>query len=90
MLVHSKIPRRCIQTLPRYILLINASPSRFSSTKSSKSQTFEDIGVNKWVSGALQKKFPHVKTPTPTQEEFIPAILKGRDVLIQDRTGTGK
>lgn len=30
------------------------------------------------------------KVPTPIQEEVIPALLKGKDVIGLSRTGTGK
>lgn len=63
---------------------------RYSSTQAGQPPTFESIGVDEFVTHGLEKAFPHVKIPTPTQEQFIPAILSGKDVLLQDRTGTGK
>jgi hypothetical protein len=62
----------------------------YSSTKPMQPPTFESIGVDEFVTRGLEKAFPHIQIPTPTQEQFIPAILSGKDVLIQDRTGTGK
>ncbi|KAG8792707.1 hypothetical protein FRC17_008554, partial [Serendipita sp. 399] len=51
---------------------------------------FEDLGVDEYVLRGLYHAFPHIQSPTPVQEDFIPAILGGYDVLLQDHTGTGK
>ncbi len=44
------------------------------------------------VTAELSAKLPAmgIKTPMPVQEAAIPVALKGRDVLAQARTGTGK
>jgi superfamily II DNA/RNA helicase len=52
--------------------------------------TFESAGIRAPIVSALRKAFPDVKYPTPAQNEFIPAILSGKDVLLKDATGTGK
>ena len=51
---------------------------------------FESLGVDEFVVRGLKRAFPHITGPTPMQKEFIPAIMSGKDVLLQDRTGTGK
>lgn len=53
-------------------------------------KTFESLGVNDFVLRGVQRTFPHVKSPTPVQAQFIPAVISGKDVLLKDRTGTGK
>lgn len=63
---------------------------RTYSTQSKEPTTFEATGVDEFVLRALKDAFPHIKEPTPVQREFIPAILGGKDVLLQDKTGTGK
>jgi superfamily II DNA/RNA helicase len=53
-------------------------------------ETFESLGVDKFVVRGLKRAFPHISSPTLMQKEFIPAVMSGNDVLLQDRTGTGK
>ncbi len=50
--------------------------------------TFEDLGLSQPVLQALDMK--GYNTPTPIQEQAIPAVLKGRDLLGIAQTGTGK
>ena len=52
--------------------------------------TFESAGIRPSIASALRLAFPNVKYPTKAQNEFIPAILRGKDVLLKDATGTGK
>ena len=49
---------------------------------------FEDFGLPENILHSLQ----HIKfeTPTPIQEQAIPVILQGHDVLGSAQTGTGK
>jgi len=51
-------------------------------------KTFADLGLSEPILDALR----HVgyEHPTPIQEEAIPALLEGRDVIGQAQTGTGK
>ncbi|PVG04792.1 P-loop containing nucleoside triphosphate hydrolase protein [Serendipita vermifera] len=79
------------KTRQSHFLLFHLRVSQFShGAPSNNEPSFEDIGVNEYVIRGMNKAFPHIKTPTPTQEKFIPTILSGKDVLIQDKTGTGK
>src|SRR3712207_1563826 len=50
--------------------------------------TFRDLGLSKPLLEALT----HLgyDSPTPIQEQAIPALLEGRDVIGQAQTGTGK
>ena len=51
-------------------------------------KTFKDIGINEEINGILAKL--GFETPTPIQEESIPLILEGRDIIGQAETGSGK
>ena len=51
---------------------------------------FRELGVRETLVGAVHSAFPDVGHPTLSQAEFIPAILDGKDILLQDETGTGK
>src|ERR671929_2052415 len=50
--------------------------------------TFAELGLSEPLLDALQ----HLgyERPTPIQEQAIPALLEGRDVIGQAQTGTGK
>jgi ATP-dependent RNA helicase RhlE len=50
--------------------------------------TFEQLGLSQPVLQALDLK--GYKTPTPIQEQAIPPVLEGRDLLGIAQTGTGK
>jgi len=51
-------------------------------------KTFADLGLSEPILRALaREKFEH---PTRVQAELVPAILSGKDVLGQSKTGTGK
>ncbi len=50
--------------------------------------TFQELGIIKPILAELRNE--HYEEPTPIQEEAIPAILSGRDVLASAQTGTGK
>lgn len=50
--------------------------------------TFADLGLSQPVLQALDMK--GYNTPTPIQEQAIPPVLKGRDLLGIAQTGTGK
>ncbi len=49
---------------------------------------FSDLGLTKDILKVVEEQ--GYKSPTPIQEETIPYILSGRDVLGQAQTGTGK
>src|ERR687896_386660 len=50
--------------------------------------TFRELGLSEPLLEALR----HLgyESPTPIQEQAIPALLEGRDVIGQAQTGTGK
>jgi superfamily II DNA/RNA helicase len=47
------------------------------------------LGLRPPLCQRLQDKF-NITKPTLAQSRFIPALLEGKDVLLRDRTGTGK
>lgn len=49
---------------------------------------FQALGVAPAIVAALDKL--SITTPTPVQEQAIPQILQGKDVLVSAQTGTGK
>lgn len=52
------------------------------------SNDFREIGISKELEEILNKD--RIKKPTAIQEKAIPFILKGKDVVAQAQTGTGK
>jgi ATP-dependent RNA helicase RhlE len=51
-------------------------------------QPFADLGVSKDVVSALRAS--GIDKPFPIQEQVVPDVLGGRDVLVQSPTGSGK
>ncbi|KAL0090371.1 P-loop containing nucleoside triphosphate hydrolase protein [Phycomyces blakesleeanus] len=51
--------------------------------------TFQQLGISNTLCSRLNSEF-HIESPTKAQSLFIPPILKGQDLFIRDRTGTGK
>ena len=49
---------------------------------------FTDLGLSAAVLDALRDV--GYETPSPIQEQAIPELLQGRDVIGQAQTGTGK
>ncbi|RWZ58231.1 DEAD/DEAH box helicase [Halobacillus fulvus] len=50
--------------------------------------TFQQLGIPTQLIDRLKKQ--GITVPTPVQEEVIPKIFKGKDVMAQAQTGTGK
>ena len=57
-------------------------------TKETLPCSFESFGFNKEIMKGIHSA--GFKVPSPVQEQVIPLILKGRDVIGQSHTGTGK
>lgn len=68
------------------------SPKNQSKQTTSKSpqpeKSFEDLGLSKIMLRALRRQ--GYESPSPIQENVIPAALDGSDIIGQARTGTGK
>ncbi|OSC99493.1 P-loop containing nucleoside triphosphate hydrolase protein [Trametes coccinea BRFM310] len=80
-LSHPSIRPRRFHKGPRDTVTSHPHPDEFS---------FERLGLRPSVLTALRLAFPSVKHPTPIQHRFIDAVLDGKDVLLKDKTGTGK
>ncbi|MDC4276424.1 DEAD/DEAH box helicase, partial [Acinetobacter baumannii] len=52
------------------------------------SKTFADFPLHESLQLALQGL--GFTTPTPVQEQSIPAALEGKDLLVSSQTGSGK
>ena len=50
--------------------------------------TFQQLGLSKQILLAVEEE--GYTTPTPVQEQAIPVVLKGHDILAGAQTGTGK
>lgn len=50
--------------------------------------TFAQFGLNPQLCAVLSKQ--HITDPTPIQEQGIPAVLRGEDIVGIAKTGTGK
>jgi hypothetical protein len=51
-------------------------------------KTFQTLGVVPAITDMLKQQ--GIVTPTPVQEQSIPSIFKGRDILAKAQTGTGR
>ena len=51
-------------------------------------KSFKTLGITEDISTILQKQ--GIKEPTPIQEQAIPMIFKGNDIIGHAQTGTGK
>ncbi len=49
---------------------------------------FLSLGISQTLANVLEEQ--GIKTPTPIQEQSIPVILDGKDIIAQAQTGTGK
>lgn len=52
------------------------------------SQDFLELGIRQEIYSALQEK--GIVEPTPVQIQAVPALIAGKDVIVQSQTGTGK
>ncbi|MBD3339785.1 MAG: DEAD/DEAH box helicase [Candidatus Lokiarchaeota archaeon] len=50
---------------------------------------FSELGISAKNVNALEENM-NITTPTPVQEKAIPLILKGKNIMAQSKTGTGK
>ena len=67
----------------------NAStPTTTATAHNNPDASFNNLGLSAQVMMSLRTL--HYTTPTPVQQQAIPAILEGRDVCAAAATGTGK
>lgn len=50
--------------------------------------SFDSLGLDAKILKALQEQ--HYTQPTPIQQQAIPVILSGKDLMASAQTGTGK
>jgi superfamily II DNA/RNA helicase len=50
--------------------------------------TFDTLSLKPTLIAALEKEF--ITVPTEIQQKVIPEVLKGKDLIVQSETGTGK
>jgi superfamily II DNA/RNA helicase len=68
-----------------FVLIKNGAPIR---VKLSMSKTFAEFSLHETLQQALEGL--GFTTPTPVQEQSIPAALEGKDLLVSSQTGSGK
>ena len=59
-----------------------------NSSPEEKTITFDDLGLKQEILRSV--KFAGFVTPSPIQEQAIPLVMAGRDIVGQAHTGTGK
>lgn len=65
-----------------------ATPATSATALTNPDASFNSLGLSAQVMMSLRTL--HYTTPTPVQQQAIPAILEGRDVCAAAATGTGK
>jgi ATP-dependent RNA helicase DDX6/DHH1 len=71
-----------------YFQLLSLSPQTSQDVTATKGHEFEDYYLKQeLLMGIFEKGF---ERPSPIQEDAIPTILAGRDVLARAKNGTGK
>ncbi|MGP9537616.1 DEAD/DEAH box helicase [Brachybacterium sp. AOP43-C2-M15] len=80
------------ETIPHTDEAVSASPaveqSSGNATPPDQGQTFADFDVRPDIVAALSAK--GITTPFPIQSLTLPVALRGRDIIGQAKTGTGK
>ena len=66
----------------------NATQEKKDMTQEAECTSFDALGLNQEIMGAVEELGYTV--PTPVQAGAIPQVLEGRDVLAAAQTGTGK
>ena len=56
--------------------------------ENAQTKTFQDLGLKRSILNSIKRA--GFTTPSPIQEEAIPHILQGKDIVGQAHTGTGK
>lgn len=67
---------------------INKNPIEKTEEVYEPKNTFDTFGLNKKLVGIV--KSLGIETPTPIQDQIIPEIMSGKDVIALAETGTGK
>ncbi len=81
-------PSMAVPTEPDTAAQTAAQTNPTDVTPTSTAPNFADLGVHPRVVATLSRM--GIETPTLIQSRAIPALLEGRDVVGQSRTGSGK
>jgi ATP-dependent RNA helicase DeaD len=76
----------CIISLIKRIMM--QENAQENSSTEEKTITFDDLGLKQEILRSV--KFAGFTTPSPIQEQAIPVVMEGRDMVGQAHTGTGK
>src|SRR3989344_3080773 len=68
---------------------INRNPLQVKEEKAAVTHTFEDFGLDNKIVDIVTKGLGYTE-PSPIQDQIIPHIMEGRDVIGLANTGTGK
>lgn len=86
--------RRWVRCLPlQHTRLISQAAEEYAHSYSHPKKpvfTFEDAGLRPALAKAIYTAFPNVKTATEIQSTLISSVMKGKDIILQDETGSGK
>jgi ATP-dependent RNA helicase DeaD len=66
----------------------NAQTEQTPKIEAEKLMTFDELGLKPEILKSV--KFAGFITPSPIQEQAIPVVLAGKDMVGQAHTGTGK
>ncbi|KAJ3935450.1 MAG: P-loop containing nucleoside triphosphate hydrolase protein [Lentinula lateritia] len=72
------------------IRLISKAAENYQHSPLKPVLSFEDAGLRPSLAQAVYTAFPNVKSPTEIQSTLISSVLEGKDIILQDETGSGK
>jgi superfamily II DNA/RNA helicase len=84
---------------PNYLRAYRPNHARFASKLKSTDETspqlktplpFAGLGLSRPIRVGLKAAFPGVANATNAQSTLIPAIVRGKDVMIKGHPGSGK
>ncbi|KAJ3918314.1 P-loop containing nucleoside triphosphate hydrolase protein [Lentinula edodes] len=79
-----------LPTLQKIRLISKAAEIYQHNSPSKPVFSFEDAGLRPPLAQAVYTAFPNVKSPTEIQSTLISSVLEGKDIILQDETGSGK
>lgn len=79
-----------LPTLQKIRLISKAAEIYQHNSPSKPVFSFEDAGLRPPLAQAVYAAFPNVKSPTEIQSTLISSVLEGKDIILQDETGSGK
>ncbi|KAJ3816052.1 P-loop containing nucleoside triphosphate hydrolase protein [Lentinula aff. lateritia] len=79
-----------LSALQKIRLISKAAENYQHASPSKPVLSFEDAGLRPPLAQAVYTAFPNVKSPTEIQSTLISSVLEGKDIILQDETGSGK